>query len=340
MSVDTRAQETRAQETRDRLRIGVMGCADIAWRRTLPAMAGNPAVEIAAIASRSKSSAVEFTDRFGGVPLEGYESLLDQDGLDALYIPLPGLLHAEWVERALRAGKHVLVEKPMTGSHAETVRLVELARASGLVLLENYMFLHHSQHEAVRRTLADGAIGELRGFSSTFTIPPKPAGDIRYQSEVGGGPFLDFGGYPVRAAQYFLGSELRVVGAVFRHHEEHRVAMSGSVLLCTPDGIPAQLTFGMEHSYGNSYSLSASTGRLTLDRAFTPPPTYQPVLRIERQDHSEERTLPADDQFANIVDTFVQAVLGERCVREHQEGTLRQAALIQQIQRVAYHTAI
>ncbi|MFF0744458.1 Gfo/Idh/MocA family protein [Streptomyces sp. NPDC004111] len=327
-------------ETRDRLRIGVMGCADIAWRRTLPAMAGSPAVEIAAVASRSESSAVRFTDRFGGVPLEGYAALLERDDLDAVYIPLPGLLHAEWVERALEAGKHVLVEKPMTGSLAETRRLVELARARGLVLLENYMFLHHSQHEAVRKTLADGAIGELRGFSSMFTIPPKPPGDIRYQSAVGGGPFLDFGGYPVRAAQYFLGHELRVVGAVFRYHEEYRVAMSGSVLLCTADGIPAQLTFGMEHAYGNSYSLSASTGRLTLDRAFTPPPTYQPQLRIERQDHTERLTLPADDQFANIVDTFVRAVLGEVSVREHQEGTLRQAALIEEIKRVAHHAPI
>ncbi|WP_444852255.1 Gfo/Idh/MocA family protein [Streptomyces sp. NPDC000229] len=317
-----------------------MGCADIAWRRTLPAMAGNTRVEVAAIASRSKQSAVEFTDRYGGLPLEGYDALLELPDIDAVYIPLPGLLHAEWVTRALEAGKHVLVEKPMTGSLAETRRLVELARSRGLVLLENYMFLYHSQHEAVRKVLADGAIGELRGFTATFTIPPKPAGDIRYRSEVGGGAFLDFGGYPVRAAQFFLGSRLRVAGAVFRHDERHGVVMSGSVLLSTPAGIPAQLTFGMEHAYRNTYTLSASTGHLSVDRAFTPPPTYQPVLRVERQDHREEFVLPADDQFANVVETFVRAVAGDENVQAQQEGTLRQAALIDEIRRVAEVTSV
>ncbi|KUL55244.1 oxidoreductase [Streptomyces sp. NRRL F-4489] len=321
--------------TSDRLRIGIMGCADIAWRRTLPAMEGNAAVAVTAIASRDARSATRFTDRFGGVPLEGYGALLERADVDAVYIPLPGLLHAEWVSRALDAGKHVLVEKPLTAGYEDTRRLVARARERGLVLLENYMFLYHSQHTAVHKALAEDAIGELRGFSSAFTIPPKPVGDIRYQREVGGGAFLDFGGYPVRAAQFFLGSELKVAGAVFRHDRERGVVMSGSVLLYTPTGVPARLTFGMEHSYRNTYSLYGSTGRIVLDRAFTPPETYQPVMRVERQDHSEQFVLPADHQFANVIDTFVEAVLGGQDVAEQQEGSLRQAALIEDIRQAA-----
>ncbi|MFF8791165.1 Gfo/Idh/MocA family protein [Streptomyces sp. NPDC015125] len=319
------------KSTSDRLRIGIMGCADIAWRRTLPAMEGNRAVQVTAIASRDERSAAKFTDRFGGVPLEGYDLLLGRDDVDAVYIPLPGLLHAEWVSRALDAGKHVLVEKPLTAGYEDTGRLIAQARSRGLVLLENYMFLYHSQHTVVRKALAEDVIGELRGFSSAFTIPPKPVGDIRYQRDVGGGAFLDFGGYPVRAAQYFLGGDLKVVGAVFRHNRSRGVVMSGSVLLSTPEGIPARLTFGMEHSYRNTYSLSGSTGRIILDRAFTPPETYQPVMRVERQDHHEQFVLPADHQFANVIDTFVDAVLGDRGIREQQEGSLRQAALIEEI---------
>lgn len=235
----------------------------------------------------------------------------------------------------LDAGKHVLVEKPLTAGYEDTGRLIDQARSRGLVLLENYMFLYHSQHTVVRKALAEDVIGELRGFSSAFTIPPKPVGDIRYQRDVGGGAFLDFGGYPVRAAQYFLGGDLKVVGAVFRHHRSRGVVMSGSVLLSTPEGVPARLTFGMEHSYRNTYSLSGSTGRIILDRAFTPPETYQPVMRVERQDHHEQFVLPADHQFANVIDTFVDAVLGDRGIREQQEGSLRQAALIEEIRKNA-----
>ncbi|KWT63837.1 oxidoreductase [Streptomyces albus subsp. albus] len=323
-----------AEET-PRLRMGVMGCADIAWRRTLPALAADPTTHITAVASRSSGRATAFTDRFGGTPVTGYGALLTRDDVEAVYIPLPGLLHAEWVERALDAGKHVLVEKPMTASPGQSARLIELARARGLVLMENYMFLHHSQHDTVRGLLDDGVIGEIRGFASEFTIPPKPPGDIRYQPEVGGGAFLDFGGYPVRAALHFLGRELDVVGAVFRRYASHGVVMSGNVLLRTPHGVPAQLTFGMEHSYRTSYELRGSTGRLFLDRAFTPPESYQPVLRLEHQDRREERVLPADHQFANVIVFFAGAVLDGVDLRAQHQGTLDQALLIERIQQAA-----
>lgn len=327
--------------TTGRLRMGVMGCADIAWRRTIPAMLSDSAVDIVAIASRDRRRATEFTARFGGDPLEGYDTLLDRSDVDAVYIPLPARLHAEWIGRTLEAGKHVLAEKPLTDSYADTSRLIGLAQSRRLVLLENFMFLYHSQHATVRKLLADGVIGELRGFSSAFTIPPKPEGDIRNQRDVGGGAFVDFGGYPVRAALHFLGSDLRIVGAVFRRDRESGVVVSGHALLCTPQGIGAHLTFGMEHSYRNWYSLSGSTGRILLDRVFTPPETHHPVLRIERQDHREELVLPTDHQFANVVRAFACAVLdGGGDVRAQQEGTLQQAALIDEIQRTARHVDI
>ncbi|MEV4316653.1 Gfo/Idh/MocA family oxidoreductase [Actinocrispum sp. NPDC049592] len=323
-----------------RLRFGVIGCADIAWRRTLPAMADNPAIETVAIASRDKRRATEFTDRFGGTPLGDYAAVVESEDVDAVYIPLPLMMHAEWVERCLDAGKHVLVEKPMTDSYKESSRLVELARSRGLVLMENYMFLHHSQHAAVRKMLDDGVIGELRGFRGEFTIPPKPPGDIRYQLDVGGGPFLDFGGYPVRAALHVLGKKLQVVGAVFRRDAELDVVMSGSVLLATEQGVPVQLTFGMEHSYQNAYSLTGSTGRLMVDWAFTPPHTHRPVVRIERQDHREELVLDADHQFANVIDRFVATLRTGEDLRQEHEGTLEQAALMEQIELAAVNIPI
>lgn len=91
----------------------------------------------------------------------------------------------------------------------------------------------------------------------------------------------------------------------------------------------------MEHSYRNSYALSGSTGRLTVDWAFTLPETHRPVLRIERQDHREEVVLAADHQFAGAIRAFVEAVVTKAPLREEHDGTLEQAALIEQVQRVA-----
>ncbi|MEU8814245.1 Gfo/Idh/MocA family oxidoreductase [Actinoplanes sp. NPDC048796] len=323
-----------ARDDARRVRVGVLGCADIAWRRTLPAMLAVPEIELTAMASRSAAKAARFAARFGGEPVEGYERVLADPGVDAVYLPLPVHLHSAWTERALRAGKHVLVEKPLAASAADARKVLALARDRGLVLYENFMFLHHSQHAAVRRLVSEGAIGELRNFDSAFTIPPRPPGDIRYEPGLGGGALLDIGLYPIRAAMMLIG-ELDVVGAVLCRDPDRGAVLSGSVLACGPGGVAVSAVFGMEHSYRTSYALSGSTGRLSTERVFTPPDGHQPVLRIERQDHREEIVLPADAQFVNVLRRFAAAVLHGEDIRAAQDEAVMQADVVEQITAVA-----
>jgi dTDP-3,4-didehydro-2,6-dideoxy-alpha-D-glucose 3-reductase len=318
------------------VRLGILGCASITRRKFLPALAHVPALRAVAIASRRLATAREFTARFGGVAVEGYQELLDRDDLDAVYIALPPGLHARWAAQALAAGQHVLCEKPLTTSLAQTAGLVRVAAEGGLTLMENFMFLHHAQHSAVREMIESGVIGEVRAFGSAFAFPPPPLSDIRYRPELGGGALLDAGVYPVRAAQYFLGSGLRAVGSCLHEDPGTGVDVRGSALLSTPEGVTAQLTFGFQHSYRCSYEIWGTAGRIVLDRAFTPPEFGRPVVRIERQDHSEERTLPPDDGFANVAAAFASAVLGGSLAADAGAGLtgeaiVRQATLIDEI---------
>jgi dTDP-3,4-didehydro-2,6-dideoxy-alpha-D-glucose 3-reductase len=314
------------------LRFGVLGCADIARRRVLPAMAALPGVEITAVASRDASRAEEVAGVFDCRAVHGYAQLLKRDDIHAVYVPLPVALHAAWVEAALRAGKHVLAEKPLTTDPARTARLLVLARERGLVLMENVMFVHHHQHTHVRGLVADGAIGELRVLHASFTIPAPPPGDIRHRAELGGGALLDIGLYPVRAALHLLGPGLRVAGAVLTTPPGHEVETSGAALLHTPDGVPAHLTFGMDHTYESRYTLRGTAGRLTVDRAFTPPPDHAPVLRLDRPSGPEELLLAPDDQVANTLTAFTSAV---RAGRTPEDDCLRQAELLTAIRRCA-----
>ncbi|MDN3355691.1 Gfo/Idh/MocA family oxidoreductase [Actinomadura sp. DC4] len=308
--------------------IGVLGCADIAQRRMLPALSAAPGVRLVAVASRDPAKAAAFAGRFGCAAEPDYDALLASSAIEAVYVPLPAMLHAGWVERTLTAGKHVLVEKPLTGDRADTERLLRLARSRGLVLMENVAFPHHSQHATVQKMLADGVAGELRGFTGTFTIPPLPEDDIRYRPDVGGGALLDIGIYPIRAALHYLGHDLDVTAAVLRLHGATGAVVSGRVLACTPRGTTADLHFGMEHSYRASCEFAGSGGRLLLDRAFTPPPAFRPVVRTERQDRYEEITLPADDQFANVIAGFALAVRTGEAVDAHAEASLHQARMV------------
>jgi len=319
----------------DRLRMGLLGCASIAWRRTLPALVTADGVELTVVASRDPDKARRFAERFGGTPVHGYEALLERADVDAVYIPLPTGMHAEWVSRALSAGKHVLAEKPLTGTADEAQRLVAQASRAGRWLQENFMFLHHGQHVAVRKLVADGRIGTPRAFTAAFGIPGLDPSDVRYRPELGGGSLLDVGVYPIRSAQLLLSPELEVAGSVLRQDEATGVDVGGGALLVAPDGATAELSFGFERSYRCRYTLWGSAGHLTLDRAFTPGPAAQPVIRIESQDHAEEITLPADHQFRNIIDTFARSIRDGADFAPEAEAMVRQARLVDEIRNRA-----
>lgn len=316
------------------LGFGVLGCAAIATKRVLPAVNTTSGVELVAVASREYAKAERLAGVFGGRAVADYDAVLDAPDVDIVYVPLPSGIRAEWIERALLAGKHVLAEKPLTPGHDETARLVGLAKERELVLRENYMFLHHSQHAHVRRLLDSGAIGELRLFSSTFAIPPRPPGDIRYRRDLGGGALLDVGGYPIRAAQMFLGSELTVAGAAVRYDGVHEVDVGGAALLTRHDGVLGQVSFGLDHMYTSNYHLLGSEGRISVEHVFTPPAGSRPAIRLERQDHYERTSIDPDDQFANAVAAFVAAVREGRG-GESDETIVTQAKLVDNVRRAA-----
>ncbi|MGW0702191.1 Gfo/Idh/MocA family protein [Streptomyces sp. NPDC002867] len=314
------------------VRIGVIGCADIAVRRMLPAFEAGPHTEIVAVASRSPQKAERVAERYGARAVRGYADLLDLKEVDAVYVPLPASLHGPWAEAALRAGKHVLAEKPLTTSAARTGHLFDLARERGLALMENVMFVHHPRHETVRRLLADGAIGELRSLHAAFTVPALPDADIRHRPELGGGALADVGLYPLRAALHFLGPGLEVVGASLARGRTREVETSGAALLRTPGGTTAHITFGIEHAYLSRYELWGSEGRITVDRAFTPPADLVPVIDLHRGGDHEEMRLAPHDQVASTVAAFVASV---RAGAAPSEATLRQARLLDDVRERA-----
>jgi predicted dehydrogenase len=274
----------------------------------LPALASVAEVEVAAIASRDPGRAEQMSREVGARAVCGYAELLELDDVDAVYVPLPAAMHADWVEAALLAGKHVLAEKPVSLEPERTRALCALAAASGLALVENVLFVHHSQHREIRQFLLSGAVGEVRGLHAAFTIPRLPDTDIRYQAQLGGGALWDVGVYPVRAAMHYLGSGLTVAGAVRTIDAAAGVDTAGAAVLRAPSGALATLTFGMDHGYCSAIEVCGSEGRMVIDAAFTPRADHQPTVTLLRAGGVSEIPLSRDDQAANAVRAFVHAI--------------------------------
>ncbi|WP_006346928.1 MULTISPECIES: Gfo/Idh/MocA family oxidoreductase [Streptomyces] len=317
------------------VRMGVLGCADIALRRMLPAIAASDAARLTAVASRDAAKAERVAARFGCVGVQGYRALLERDDIDAVYVPLPPALHFEYVAEALLAGKHVLCEKPLCTTRAEAAELMELARRQRRTLAENFMFLHHSQHAGVRSLVDAGAIGELEVLSGSFGVPPLDPTGFRYAPSLGGGALLDVGVYPLRTAQLYLSGEPEVLAATLRVDEATGVDVAGTALLCAPDGVAAQLEFGFRHSYRSRYALWGSEGRLSVERAYTPPEQLKPVVRLQQQDRLTELAMPADHQVRNALAAFAAAVLAGRNGPVGEDASLLQARLVEDVRKVA-----
>jgi len=190
------------------VRWGILGTAKIARNLFLPALreAGG---EPAAVAGRDADRTEAWAAGNGiGRAITGYQDLVDDPDVDALYIPLPNALHGEWTIRALEAGKPVLCEKPLTGSAAQAERVVAVARKTATPLWEAFAFPFHDQMARLRGILADGTIGDLREIQSGFHFLMRdPETNVRMVADLEGGALLDVGCYPVRLARDVFGAE-------------------------------------------------------------------------------------------------------------------------------------
>jgi predicted dehydrogenase len=295
--------------SKKKINIGIMGCADIAQRIMIPAFKRSHHFEVVAVASRSYDKAKDFASRFGCVPINGYAELLERKDIEAIYMPLPNGLHYEWIKQSLMAGKHVIAEKSITTNLAQTNILVDLAYERKLTLYENFMFVYHSQIDFVREKLKSGAIGELHIMRASFGFPiSNPDVNIRYKRELGGGALLDAGAYTVKAVQLFLGDGLQLRGAALKIHPYYGVDWWGGALFSDSSGAMAQIAFSFENFYQNKIELWGSSGKITMERAFTAAPGYSPTVVIEKQNKKNNHFLPADDHFLKIINDFANAI--------------------------------
>jgi predicted dehydrogenase len=200
--------EQRSDEAGEPVRWGILGTAGIAESAFLPALreAGGGIAEV--VASRDAARAAAWAIEQGVARgVAGYDRVVSDPVVEAVYVPLPNGLHAEWTIAALEAGKAVFCEKPLCSTPAETERVLEVARGAAGPLWEAFVFPFHQQMDRVRSWMADGHVGEVREISSRFHFLLDEPADIRMLAELAGGSIQDVGCYPIRLARLLFDDE-------------------------------------------------------------------------------------------------------------------------------------
>jgi D-xylose 1-dehydrogenase (NADP+, D-xylono-1,5-lactone-forming) len=299
-----------------RINWGIMGCAGIAERTLIPAIQGASNAMLLGIASRAPRKAKEWAARFD-IPkaYAGYQALLDDPDIEAVYIPLPNDLHAEWTIRSAAAGKHILCEKPMAMRASEVLKMKRAADNAGVLLMEAFMYRFHPQIEKALRLVRSGAIGEMRTIRSAFSFPFKGGPEnYRWRPESGGGALYDVGCYPISAARLFFGVEPSAVYARARFHPKYRVDMTTCLLLEFPGGSYASLECGFESQFQSALQVVGTEGRLSMDRAFSAK-LLDVEIRVINEDAVKTIPVSLTNQYARMVEHFGRCIRGRKPVR-------------------------
>lgn len=320
----------------EKLKIGVLGCANIADRMVIPAIKESSKFDLVAIASRSIEKAREYAHRFDCEPIEGYNVLLQRNDIDVIYMPLPTGLHAEWGIKALENGKHVLIEKSLAINNAEAKRIIDNAKEKKLLVRENFMFQYHRQFKVIQDILSQKKLGEVRCIRSSFGFPPFPEPDnIRYKKELGGGALLDAGAYTIKIAQLLLGDGLQVSAASLNIDPTKEVDISGGIFMFDTNGVIVETAFGFDHFYQCNLEIWGSKGKLTASRIFTAGPGIKPEIKLEFQGNEETILIDPDNHFLNLLEDFRETIRSGDFEKDYQR-LAKQAQLLQKVSDIAH----
>jgi D-xylose 1-dehydrogenase (NADP+, D-xylono-1,5-lactone-forming) len=297
----------------DILRWGLLSTARIN-SALIPGVLAAKRSQLVAVGSRGADKAQKYAQEWG-IPRfhDSYEDLLADPQVDVIYNSLPNHLHAEWTIKALNAGKHVLVEKPIALSVEQVRAVADAARSSGKICAEAFMYRHHPQTLKVQELIASGAIGEVKFIQGSFTFVLNRPGDIRSVLEFGGGSLWDIGCYPLSYSRMVAGAKPIAVHG-FQVLAPTGIDLTFSGQMEYPNGILANFysSFGLPfHTY---IEVRGTKGRLSVISPFKPLDPDVPVILVQG---NEEKKIffPKSELYLGEVEDMEAAVLDHKAQR-------------------------
>jgi len=315
------------------LGIGVLGCADIALRRFLPAVVRSDKARLVGIAGRDSLKASSVARNYACAAMS-FTELLQSEQVDLVYVPLPNHLHEEWTIDSLNRKKHVLCEKPLGLSPESVGRMLNAAELNGRLLYENLMYLQHPQHAVIREMLTTGRIGHVTGLNCVFTIPTLKQDNFRMDPTKGGGAFHDLNRYPLSAALYFLNGEIKDIARCDCVRRDDMI-MSMELEARTTAGEMFSFSIAFGRPYRSYYEISGTRGALRLERAFTPPADYGCSLDICSNGSRETVIMAQHDHFQMTIDHVADLISEGRDFSAEHERALALAVAADRILRHA-----
>ncbi|HEX6291944.1 MAG TPA: Gfo/Idh/MocA family oxidoreductase [Herpetosiphonaceae bacterium] len=318
-----------------KLRWGVLGAANIARKKVIPAIQASTYGTVVAIASRDRARAEQLAqDAKIAQVFDDYTALLNSSEIDAVYIPLPNSEHYRWTIAAAQAGKHILCEKPLALTVQQAEEMVAAAERAGVKLAEAFMYRHHPIVKDILDLLHGGMIGELRIVRGTFSFGIVADSNIRLSKELGGGALMDVGCYGVNLARLAVGTEPEAVAAVAVYGPSG-VDESFIGVMRFPNGVVAEIDVSLKAAGDTRYELIGSSGRIFVRQGFRPEANEEGEIQVHQNGEVSRIFTDTVDQYQLMVDEFARAALEDRPLRYPPQDAVANMRVIEALRKAA-----
>jgi predicted dehydrogenase len=273
----------------------------------IPPLIASKQAHLLAVASRSQSAADAYALQWNIPRAHGsYEGLLNDPEIDVIYNSLPSDMHAEWTIKSLRAGKHVLCEKPIALTLAEMDAMIQTAKETGLVLTEAFMYRHHAQTLKIKEMIDRGELGKIQLIRGAFTYTLEPQDHGRWLTQAGGGSIWDVGCYPISYARTMLSEEpVEVFG--WQNLSEGGSDLTFVGQMKFKDGVYAQFDSGFMSPLRSMMEIVGSEATLNIPNPFKP--GFDNEIYLTRNEKTETIKIPGGELYMGEVEDMCNAVL-------------------------------
>lgn len=295
-------------ETKSPVRWGILSTANIATKVARAIHLAENA-DLVAVASRTEERAATWAQEHNIPTAYGtYDALLTDASLDAIYIPLPPSLHAEWTIKAAEHGKHVLCEKPLAANADEAVAMADACRQNGVQLMDGVMWVHHERTAVMKQKLSDGTLGRLRRVTAAFTFnwDTIPTGNIRAMKEFAGGSLGDLGYYCIRAILWAFGQMPTQVFATARYEVGVDFNLAG--ILWFDDERIATLDCGFDTALRKWFEVAGTRASVVCDDFTVPVSEDSARFWVHGPEGNERNTVDGCIQEVKMIERFSRIV--------------------------------
>jgi len=298
-----------------KVRWGILSTANIGREKVIPAMQAGNLCDVVAIASRNKEEGTAAAKQLNiPVVYDAYEKLLSDPQIDAVYIPLPNHLHVPWANNALKAGKHVLCEKPIGLTVAEAEKLVAAAKEyPQLKIMEAFMYRFHPQWQQAKKMISDGKIGELKTIHSFFSYYNADPNNIRNQKDIGGGGMMDIGCYNISISRFIFGKEPSAISGIAEYDPVMGTDRIASGMMDFENGT-STFTCSTQLTPYQRVNIFGTEARIEIEIPFNAPPDRLTRMWWHTNKETKEIVFPIVNQYTLQGDAFSKAILNNEPV--------------------------